>query len=219
MAITTTPSATFCSEALGLIETKGLIATIAATDAMCKAANVTLAGQVQIGGAFVTTFVRGDVGSVRAAVDAGAAGGQRQRRAGQRATSFPGRMNRFWRRVCPRYANACRAELARGHHEDSGRQPGQHQLQVSPVRHGGRARAGARRRRAHRLGQVALYVRTVGVDRRRSPPCRITRRRCGSVCNSLPTRRSDALADPSEIWRPSASRRSTPRGDRRAARR
>jgi ethanolamine utilization protein EutM len=58
-------------EALGLIETKGLIATIAATDAMCKAANVTLAGQIQIGGAFVTTLVRGDVGSVRAAVDAG----------------------------------------------------------------------------------------------------------------------------------------------------
>ena len=60
------------AEALGLIETKGLIATIAATDAMCKAANVTLAGQVQIGGAYVTTLVRGDVGSVRAAVDAGA---------------------------------------------------------------------------------------------------------------------------------------------------
>ncbi len=59
------------AEALGLIETKGLIATIAATDAMCKAANVTLAGQVQIGGAYVTTFVRGDVGSVRAAVEAG----------------------------------------------------------------------------------------------------------------------------------------------------
>jgi ethanolamine utilization protein EutM len=59
------------SDALGLVETKGLIATIAATDAMCKAANVTLAGQVQIGGAYVTTFVRGDVGSVRAAVDAG----------------------------------------------------------------------------------------------------------------------------------------------------
>src|SRR2546423_13453878 len=59
------------SEALGLVETKGLIATIAATDAMAKAANVTLAGQVQIGGAYVTTFVRGDVGSVRAAVDAG----------------------------------------------------------------------------------------------------------------------------------------------------
>jgi ethanolamine utilization protein EutM len=59
-------------EALGLVETKGLIATIAATDAMCKAANVTLSGQVQIGGAYVTTLVRGDVGSVRAAVDAGA---------------------------------------------------------------------------------------------------------------------------------------------------
>jgi ethanolamine utilization protein EutM len=59
-------------EALGLIETKGLIATIAATDAMCKAANVALAGQIQIGGAYVTTLVRGDVGSVRAAVDAGA---------------------------------------------------------------------------------------------------------------------------------------------------
>ncbi len=59
-------------EALGLVETKGLIATIAATDAMAKAANVSLAGQVQIGGAYVTTFVRGDVGSVRAAVDAGA---------------------------------------------------------------------------------------------------------------------------------------------------
>jgi ethanolamine utilization protein EutM len=59
-------------EALGMIETRGLIATIAATDAMCKAANITLAGQVQIGNAFVTTFVRGDVGSVRAAVDAGA---------------------------------------------------------------------------------------------------------------------------------------------------
>ena len=59
-------------EALGLIETRGLIATIAATDAMAKAANVTIAGQVQIGNAFVTTFVRGDVGSVRAAVDAGA---------------------------------------------------------------------------------------------------------------------------------------------------
>ena len=59
-------------EALGLVETKGLIATIAATDAMCKSANVTLAGQVQIGGAYVTTLVRGDVGSVRAAVESGA---------------------------------------------------------------------------------------------------------------------------------------------------
>ena len=71
-------------EALGMIETKGLIATIAATDAMCKAANITLAGQVQIGNAFVTTFVRGDVGSVRAAVDAGAQAASAQRRVNQR---------------------------------------------------------------------------------------------------------------------------------------
>ena len=65
-----TPSRSNHHEALGLVETKGLIATIAATDAMCKAANVRLAGQVQIGSAYVTTFVRGDVGSVRAAVEA-----------------------------------------------------------------------------------------------------------------------------------------------------
>ncbi|MBD3674759.1 MAG: BMC domain-containing protein [Planctomycetaceae bacterium] len=60
-------------EAIGLIETKGLIAQIEASDAMLKAANVTLVKQVQIGGGFVTTIVKGDVGSVRAAVDAGAA--------------------------------------------------------------------------------------------------------------------------------------------------
>src|SRR6516164_8626166 len=60
------------SEALGLIETKGLVGVIEATDAMLKAANVTLAGRVGIGGSFVTTMVRGDVGSVRAAVEAGA---------------------------------------------------------------------------------------------------------------------------------------------------
>src|SRR6266436_4473945 len=72
MAINATRNGNGNGEALGLIETRGLIATIAATDAMCKAANVTLAGQLQIGGAYVTTFVRGDVGSVRAAVDAGA---------------------------------------------------------------------------------------------------------------------------------------------------
>jgi len=61
------------SEAIGMIETKGLVAQIQASDAMLKAANVTLVKQVQIGGAFVTTVIKGDVGSVRAAVDAGAA--------------------------------------------------------------------------------------------------------------------------------------------------
>lgn len=60
------------NEAIGLIETKGLVAQIEAADAMLKAANVSLVKQVQIGGAYVTTIIRGDVGSVRAAVDAGA---------------------------------------------------------------------------------------------------------------------------------------------------
>jgi ethanolamine utilization protein EutM len=62
----------FGSDALGLIETKGLVGVIEGTDAMLKAANVTLAGRVSVGGAFITTMVRGDVGSVRAAVEAGA---------------------------------------------------------------------------------------------------------------------------------------------------
>ena len=58
--------------ALGLIETKGWVGLVEATDAMCKAANVEVVKTIQIGGAFVTTIVRGDVGSVRAAVEAGA---------------------------------------------------------------------------------------------------------------------------------------------------
>ncbi len=58
-------------QALGLIETKGLVGLIEASDAMCKAANVELLRTIQIGGGYVTTVVRGDVGSVRAAVDAG----------------------------------------------------------------------------------------------------------------------------------------------------
>jgi len=59
--------------AIGLIETKGLIGLVEATDAMAKAANVEIVKRISIGGAFVTTVVRGDVGSVRAAVEAGAA--------------------------------------------------------------------------------------------------------------------------------------------------
>lgn len=61
------------NQALGLVETKGLLALIEATDAMAKAANVEIVKRVDIGGAFVTTIVTGDVGSVRAAVEAGAA--------------------------------------------------------------------------------------------------------------------------------------------------
>ena len=60
------------SQALGLVETKGLLALVEATDAMAKAANVEIVKRVDIGGAFVTTIVTGDVGSVRAAVEAGA---------------------------------------------------------------------------------------------------------------------------------------------------
>ena len=61
------------NDAIGLVETKGLIASIEASDAMAKAANVQVLKQIQIGGAYVTIVVRGDVGSVRAAVEAGAA--------------------------------------------------------------------------------------------------------------------------------------------------
>ena len=60
------------NDAIGLIETKGLLALIEATDAMAKAANVEIVKRVGIGGGLVTTVVKGDVGSVRAAVEAGA---------------------------------------------------------------------------------------------------------------------------------------------------
>ena len=59
-------------QALGMIETKGLVASIEAADAMVKAANVHLIGKVHVGGGLVTVMVRGDVGAVKSAVDAGA---------------------------------------------------------------------------------------------------------------------------------------------------
>jgi microcompartment protein CcmL/EutN len=59
-------------QALGFVETKGMVGLVEASDAMCKAANVELVRRMQIGGGYATTIVRGDVGSVRAAVDAGA---------------------------------------------------------------------------------------------------------------------------------------------------
>jgi ethanolamine utilization protein EutM len=59
--------------ALGMIETKGLVGAIEAADAMVKAARVHLIGKETIGGGYVTVFVRGDVGAVKAATDAGAA--------------------------------------------------------------------------------------------------------------------------------------------------
>lgn len=60
-------------DALGMIETRGSVGLVEASDTMCKAANVELIKRVEIGGGYVTTLVRGDVGSVKAAVDAGAA--------------------------------------------------------------------------------------------------------------------------------------------------
>jgi microcompartment protein CcmL/EutN len=64
-------------EALGMIETKGLVGAIEAADSMVKAANVTLIGYEKIGSGLVTVMVRGDVGAVKAATDAGAAAAKR----------------------------------------------------------------------------------------------------------------------------------------------
>ncbi len=64
-------------EALGMVETKGLIGSIEAADAMVKAANVHLIGKEKIGSGLVTVMVRGDVGAVKAAVEAGAAAAKR----------------------------------------------------------------------------------------------------------------------------------------------
>lgn len=61
------------SQALGIVETKGFVGAIEAADAMTKAANVRLVGSRKIGSAYVSVMVRGDVGAVRAAVDAGVA--------------------------------------------------------------------------------------------------------------------------------------------------
>jgi ethanolamine utilization protein EutM len=59
------------SEAIGMVETKGYVGSVEASDAMLKAANVTMIKSVPIGGGMITVLVRGDVGSVKAAVDAG----------------------------------------------------------------------------------------------------------------------------------------------------
>ena len=64
-------------QALGMVETRGLVGSIEAADAMVKAANVTLIGKEHVGGGLVTMMVRGDVGAVKAATDAGAAAASR----------------------------------------------------------------------------------------------------------------------------------------------
>ncbi len=65
------------SDSIGLVETKGYVGSVEASDAMVKAANVTLVRQVQIGGGFVTVVVKGDIGSVKAAVEAGSQAAKR----------------------------------------------------------------------------------------------------------------------------------------------
>ena len=65
------------SESLGMIETKGYVGSVEASDAMVKAAGVSLARQIQIGGGLVTVIVKGDIGSVKAAIDAGAEAAKR----------------------------------------------------------------------------------------------------------------------------------------------
>ena len=65
------------TNALGMVETRGLVAAIEAADAMVKSANVQLVGKDQVGGGLVTVMVRGDVGAVKAATDAGAAAAEK----------------------------------------------------------------------------------------------------------------------------------------------
>lgn len=65
------------TNSLGMIETKGLVGAIEAADAMVKSANVQLVGKEQVGGGLVTVMVRGDVGAVKAATDAGAASAEK----------------------------------------------------------------------------------------------------------------------------------------------
>ena len=99
-------------QALGMIETKGLVGSIEAADAMVKAANVHLIGKVHVGGGLVTVMVRGDVGAVKAAVEAGGCSGTARARLRARrpsawanwsaCTSFRAR-TRMWKPSCPSY--------------------------------------------------------------------------------------------------------------------
>jgi ethanolamine utilization protein EutM len=65
------------NDSIGMVETRGYVGSVEASDAMVKAANVTLVRQIQIGGGFVTVVVKGDVGSVKAAVEAGSEAAKR----------------------------------------------------------------------------------------------------------------------------------------------
>ena len=65
------------SDSIGMVETRGYVGSVEASDAMVKAASVTLARQIQIGGGYVTVVVKGDVGSVKAAIEAGSEAAKR----------------------------------------------------------------------------------------------------------------------------------------------
>src|SRR5215831_6999311 len=107
-------------EALGMVETRGLIGSIEAADAMVKAANVVLVGKEYIGAGYVTVLVRGDVGAVKAATDAGAAAARRARAAQQVLAGFS---QEQVDRIVDALAGAARAEaepLARLAHEETG---------------------------------------------------------------------------------------------------
>jgi microcompartment protein CcmL/EutN len=101
------PDPFMTSDALGMIETRGLIGAIEAADAMVKAANVVLIGKEYIGAGYVTVLARGDVGAIKAATDAGAAAA---RRVGELVSVhvIP-RPHAEVERVLPRAGNAARA--------------------------------------------------------------------------------------------------------------
>ena len=112
-------------KALGMIETRGLVASIEAADAMVKAANVTLQCKEHVGGGLVTIMVRGDVGAVKAATDAGAAAAERvgalisvhviPRRSWKKSwdTSPPNQTSRFPPRLPPRPLSRSRRRVSR----------------------------------------------------------------------------------------------------------
>ena len=98
-------------EALGMIETRGLIGAVEAADAMVKAANVHLIGEQQIGSGLVTVMVRGDVGAVKAAVDAGATAAKRVGELYGTHVIRP--RTTTWRASCPPSADFFRIDLRR----------------------------------------------------------------------------------------------------------
>jgi hypothetical protein len=170
-------------EALGMVETRGLIGSIEAADAMVKAANVVLVGKEYIGAGYVTVLVRGDVGAVKAATDAGAAAA---RRVGELISvhGFPG-LTRKWKRSFRSSRTRRRRNLSVGHAWPS---PRHRPIAISP-RSAKRARwHGARRRGS---GARRTFTGTNRRDRRCDGGGDATRRSCspGSLTRRRVARR------------------------------